>query len=290
VRKRGLLSRRQRNRMARPRLVLLSMAVAAVALAAPASAAAQTQSAQSGPVSATFTFSGKFPDYKRLDLTIARAGVVVYDAAVTSKSCADQCSPAASEKNDSSVHVRDLDASGEPEVLLDLYTGGAHCCWVEQIFSFEQATGTYLKTEHNFGNPGFTIKDLKGDGQSEFITADNAFAYAFTDYAASGMPIQILRFAAGHLVNVTRSYPRLIRADARRYLRAFKHHLSDGVGLIAAWAADEYMLGHGRLVRRTLATEQREGNLRSALGSSVSTGRQFVRALNRFLRKHGYRR
>src|SRR5262245_46897289 len=32
-----------------------------------------------------------------------------------------------------SARVRDLDADGEPEVFLDTYTGGAHCCSVTHV-------------------------------------------------------------------------------------------------------------------------------------------------------------
>lgn len=170
-------------------------------------------------------------------------------------------------------------------MLLDLYTGGAHCCSVLQIFSFDPATGTYVMTEHDFGDPGYRIKDLGGDGQLEFVTADDSFAYAFTDYAASGLPIQILTFAGGHFTDVTRQYPKLIAKDAARFLKDFKHDLRDGVGLIAAWAADEDSLGHTSLVSRTLNRELRAGHLRALAGVG---GKKFLRELNKLLRKDGY--
>ena len=34
--------------------------------------------------------------------------------------------------------VRDLDGDGEPEVLVDLYTGGAHCCFYTVILRFDR--------------------------------------------------------------------------------------------------------------------------------------------------------
>lgn len=40
-----------------------------------------------------------------------------------------------------------------------------------------------------------------------------------------------------------------------------KQHYRDSVGVIAAWAADEDMLGHSRLVSRYLAQQQRAGHL-----------------------------
>ena len=92
-------------------------------------------------------------------------------------------------------------------MVLDLYSGGAHCCTVVQIFSFEPGTMTYVQTERVFGDPDARIVDLSHDGRFEFLTADDSFAYRFTDYAASGLPIEILTFAGGHFTDVTRAYP-----------------------------------------------------------------------------------
>jgi hypothetical protein len=185
------------------------------------------------------------------------------------------------------VHVLDLEHDGRPDVLLDLYSGGAHCCWIEQIFSF--ATTTYVKTEHDFGDPGEQVVDLSHDGRFEFKTADDAFAGVFTDFAASGLPIQILTFSNRHFHDATRNYPRLIAKDAAQWLRLFKgmarRHYADSVGVIAAWAADEDLLGNSKLVRSYLDEQQKAGHLNSIGGAG---GKTFVARLQTFLRTHGY--
>jgi hypothetical protein len=33
------------------------------------------------------------------------------------------------------VTEMELESNGEPDVLLHLYSGGAHCCYVDQVFS-----------------------------------------------------------------------------------------------------------------------------------------------------------
>ncbi|HEX5270211.1 MAG TPA: hypothetical protein VFW33_06990, partial [Gemmataceae bacterium] len=274
------------------RVLTIALVLAASALLAPA-ALATTQTATAGSVTATFTFAGKFPSYKGLHLTIARSGAVVYDQPVTSRACGSICAPAATGKA-SSVHIIDLDDIGQPNVVLDLYTGGAHCCSVEQVFTFDPGTMTYAMTEHNFGDPGTRIEDLKHDGHFEFVTADDRFAYAFTDFAASGLPLQILTFSGGRFQDVTKTYPALIRKDAATWLRAFKgmagDHYSDSVGVIAAWAADEYRLGKTAAANRYLHQQAKAGHLKSALGASEPQGQRFVTALQRFLRRHGYGR
>jgi hypothetical protein len=122
-------------------------------------------------------------------------------------------------------------------------------------------------------------------GRDEFITADDSFAYAFTDYADSGLPIKIVAFAGGRFTDVTRQHPKLIAADAARYLKAFKHDLGNGDGLIAAWAADEDNLGHTSLVASTLAKYLKAGELRSG---NYPSAQKFIKALGKLLKKDGY--
>ena len=271
------------------RLAIACVVTVAFVFAPAALAASETASA--GGVTATFKFAGHAPNYHNERLTIARAGTVVYDQPVASSLCFQACAPGSEGTGQISVHVLELEPGGQPDVVLDLFSGGAHCCSIEQIFSFDPGTMTYVKTQRDFGDPGAQILDLKHNGRLEFLTADDAFAYEFTDYAASGLPIQILTFANRHFTNVSRSFPGLIAKDAARWLSAFKsmavQHYQDSVGVIAAWAADEDLLGHTAQVNRYLAKQVKAGHLHSALNPSES-GKRFVAKLHRFLRAHGY--
>lgn len=265
--------------------------VLATSLAAAPAALATTQTAHSGNVSATFTFNGKFPSFTGERMTIARAGQVLYDQPVVSKECQSDCAPGSTGGKRSSVHVIDLEHDGQPDVVLDLFSGGAHCCSIEEIFSFDPGTMTYVETERNFGDPGERIVDLGHNGRREFLTADDSFAFEFTDFASSGLPIQILTFANRRFANVTRKYPKLIAKDAAVWLSAFtsmaKEHFQDSVGVIAAWAADEDLLGHSKQVSRYLARQVKAGHLNTPQGPG---GKRFVANLQRFLRRNGYLR
>jgi hypothetical protein len=273
------------------RSLIILVVLASFALLAPA-ALATTQTASQGAVTATFSYTGHYPNYSRLHLTIAQSGSVLYDQPVQSKTCGTFCAPGATGANASSVEVIDLDHIGQPNVILNIYTGGAHCCSVQQIFTFDPGTMTYAETEHDFGDPGSRIEDLNHDGRFEFVTADDRFAYAFTDFASSGLPLQILSFTGSRFQDVTDSYPALIRKDAATWLTAFRQldhgHDIDSVGVIAAWAADEYRLGKVAASNRFLHQQAKAGHLRSALGASVPQGQKFVTKLQTFLRRHGY--
>jgi hypothetical protein len=267
------------------RKLLGAAAVAAMMLVAAPAAFATTQTAASGNVSATFSFSGKAPNYKHLKLAITRRGQQLYSEPVTSSACGHLCWPGSTEAKFPSVQVLDLEHDGEPDVVLTLFSGGAHCCSVAQIFRYDPATMAYVKFERNFRDPGFQVKDLAGDGHFEFESANDAFAYEFTAFAASGMPIQIFTFSAGKFIDVTRSYPKLIRSDAALWLRLFKRNIGHGDGVLAAWAADEDMLGNSAKVKRYLLQQLRLHHLGNPGGPS---GRRFVSALQRFLRQQGY--
>ncbi len=249
-----------------------------------------TQTASGGGVTATFSFQGKLPNFTNLRLRIAQSGTVLYDAPVVVSlpgSCFDTCWPGSPQRNHPSVSVVYLEPSGTPQVLLDLYSGGAHCCWIAQVYSYDATTNTYEKSEHNFGDPGYAVKDFLHNGQLAFLSADDSFAYAFTDFAASGMPIQIWSFAGGNFIDVTRLFPALIAKDAAAWWTAYQKAIKygDDTGLIAAWAADEELLGHKALVDQTLAKEQAAGHLRSPL---TGGGAKFVAQLKQFLKAHRY--
>ncbi len=275
------------------RALVIAVAATGLSLLAAPSALATTQTAQSGNVSATFTFSGSYPNFTGMRLSIAQGGTVYYNEPVASKLCGTYCAPGSPFGKGSSVHALDLEHDGQPDVVLDLYSGGAHCCSIEQVFSFDPGTMTYTETQHDFGDPGEQIVDLGHNGRYEFLTADDSFAYEFTDFAASGLPIQILTFSNRRFRGVTRQYPRLIKRDAAGWLKAFnsmaRQHYSDSVGVAAAWAADEELLGHAKLVNTFLANQLSAGHLNSALSPEEPGGAKFVAKLRKFLRTHGYR-
>lgn len=272
-----------------------SLLLAALGLAiAPAGAVAlttKTLSVGAGPVNASFSYQETRDRYglatdSAQRLTIQRSGVTVYDRPTHSAFCSPFCNANGS----SPLAVRDIEGNGEPDVLLDLYTGGAHCCSIVQIYSYDAAARSYTLYEHDFFDPGARIVDLAGDGKLEFESANAAFEYEFASFAYSGVPIQVWRFLGGRLHDVTRSFPRAIAADAANWYRGFvlNRRAGLGLGLIAAWAADEYLLGRRSLVAATLSRERRLGHLRSGDGLGPSGG-AFVTKLYRFLRHEGYR-
>jgi hypothetical protein len=142
--------------------------------------------------------------------------------------------------------VRDLDADGEPEVVLDLFTGGAHCCTESRIYRYAPGPRTYRRSLQGWGNAGYRSTDLDRDGRPELQSADDRFSYLFTSYAGSFRPIQIWHFERGRLLDVTRSFPGAVADDATAQWREYKRlraQRSDVRGVLAAWLADMIVLG-----------------------------------------------
>ena len=272
----------------------LAVVLATLALAAPAHARvpAGSRSVSAGAVTATLSWSAGDFFAGRPALRIVRAGVVAFDAPLASacRACTSLADP------ETALSVTDLDGDGEPEILVDTYTGGAHCCTVTPIFRWTGAG--YRRLTASFGNVGYSLEDLDHDGRPEFVTADDSFAYAFTAFAFSAFPLRILDYGTDRggrtalLRDVTSSYPALVAKEAAglRHDVARRGRGDDARGLIAAYVADLYRLG-----RRAQAAAYLDSALRRGLLDSPDPGfdiwparARYVRTLRRFLRSHGY--
>ncbi len=270
-------------------MAAIALSLASIVGVVPAGAA--TYRASLADVSATLTYHGTYPTPLHTVLTISRTGHVIYRAGVSASLCGQGCWPTSvwSLASGSPLRVVTL-RPGAPDVVLGLYSGGAHCCFILEVFAPSSAT-TYTKSEIDLGDPTVRIQVLPGNRFPALVTADDTFAYTFTDFAASGLPIKILRFSGRGFTNVTRQYPAMIRSDATGWLSAFyaqaSSHYSDSVGVIAAWAADEYLLGRRGAADQFLNQQARAGHLNSLL-NTTTRGTVFVGQIEKFLVQQGY--
>lgn len=77
----------------------------------------------------------------------------------------------------------DLTGEGHPDVVIETYTGGAHCCFATYAYDLGPVMTKMLETP--VSNCGGAFEDLDGDGVFEFITCDDSFAYVYCAYAGS---------------------------------------------------------------------------------------------------------
>jgi hypothetical protein len=219
----------------------------------------------------------------------SRNGTTLMDDVPIIEQCGGApCAPSGY-SGDPPLRVLDLDGDGEPEVVYSAFTGGAHCCSIAQVYRLNAAAGGYSARARYFGNTGFSLQDLDGDGRPEWLTRDDVFAYRFTAYAFSGLPVQIFRYSAGSFGDVTSSYPGTITRDTDLWWHRYQHarRRTDGteLGAVSAWAADLYRVKKRAHVLEVLRSEARHGYLRAP---GRTHGLRFVKVLDRFLRHHGY--
>ncbi len=245
--------------------------------------------ARSGAVSADLSYRESNYAYHEVSIVIRRDGRVALHAPLSRFACRGCPASGFGAIPPHPLMVRDLDGDGEPEILVDVYTGGAHCCFYTAILRY--LDGTYRGKTVFWGDPGYSLERLRGPGV-ELVSADDHFAYAFTSYAASALPIQIWRYERGKLVDVTSEFPALVRRDAAMWWRSYlaaRRHKEDVRGLLAAWLADEIRLGRGEAGWREVRAAFARGEVSPPQADPLwPAGRTYLDALHRFLIERGY--
>lgn len=95
-----------------------------------------------------------------------------------------------------SIEADDLEGNGKKLILIEYYTGGAHCCEYVEACQFINGKFVSLDTIY-WGNVSYKLVDLKKDGKLELEGYNDMFAYAFTNFAQSAFAYAIYKFKNG---------------------------------------------------------------------------------------------
>jgi hypothetical protein len=225
-------------------------------------------------------------------LTISRSGATVFNQSIADV-CGLGCVLVADSPeyaDESVLKVADLDGDGEPEVLVDTFSGGAHCCISTRVYSYRPASVSYTRDPtFQWLDASYKLEDLDADGRPELVGFDASFSYAFASYAGSEFPPLVQSFrrnaasGKGSFTNVTRRFPALIRTHAAQMLTLIRKARPSKVyeiqGAVAAYVADEYLLGHGSVGRAEMSRDRRRRLVHKGFSAEVL----------KFLKHAGYR-
>jgi hypothetical protein len=295
------------------RTITAICAAVACLIAAPSALAAttgpHTETETAGPVTATLTYTMK-SEYEASDLRLAitRNGVPATLEGGTNPNagCGEGCEVAipigalSSPGNKlHSITLTDLDGNGETEVIVDTYTGGAHCCSISAIYGWDPATNQYRHLVQFWGDPGYRLEDLGGAPGQELVSADPRFAYTFCAYVCSAMPVLVYRYQDFQLVDVTKQFPLQMRQQNRELRRIISRNGRKAAdrfvvrGMLPALCANLYRLGEGASCRAQLQTALKRGWLAQEPGDKAAHwagGKQYIARVERTLAKYGYTR
>ncbi len=192
-----------------------------------------------------------------------------------------------------------------PELLLQPYTGGAHCCTLPVLYTYAArargyrltARATLTEAAQPAGrmppyNPNGGLAPRLEQGHLVLVTNDGRFPYMFACFACSAAPILLMSDTGGRFTNVTRRYPAAIAADARTLWTAVTQDLASHteiLGVLPAWVADQCSLGRSAPAFAAVGRLERAGDLSAKLGPGFDgTGAAYVRNLRSFLTRAGY--
>lgn len=85
----------------------------------------------------------------------------------------------------------DLTGDGVPNLLIEGYSLGAHCCFTYHLLALGEALEVVWTAETR--DSGIMLVDLKGDGGRQVLLGDMSFAYEFCSFADSAVPTVVLR-------------------------------------------------------------------------------------------------
>ena len=164
------------------------------------------------------------------------------------------------EEPSADVRIMRLDPTTSlPQVILEYFWGGAHCCTITKIATVDSSRNWRVVDGEVLDGGGYRFEDLDGNGGNELVSVDNSFLYAFACYACSYAPTRIHKLVRSELSDVTRNplYQNFLRQRLRAMetdaLQSSEDQLHSN-GYLAGWVAAKSLVGDFQQAWRTMLT------------------------------------
>ncbi|TVQ12099.1 MAG: hypothetical protein EA368_04600 [Leptolyngbya sp. DLM2.Bin27] len=194
------------------------------------------------------------------------------------------------------IELIDLDGNGTAEVVVQTFTGGAHCCMAYTTYAWQNEQFKPIYFDYLDAGGG-RFEDLNGDGKTEFVTLDNAFFYSFSSYAGSYPPSVILTYENGQYQDATAEFSahlEAVVANMREVIEdpEFAGRI-DKNGVLAGYVAQSIRLGQYRQAWQYMLTHYDRTDdwglyTYTDAAEVVQTYPDFPTALYAFLQDLGY--
>lgn len=146
-----------------------------------------------------------------------------------------------------SIGIGPMNTTGDLAVIVEGYSGGAHCCATFQMMVLVDGAVVALSLPPMDNSPGTQFpSDIDGDGIVDIRRSDDGFLYSFASYASSVAVPKIYNLQDGRLVDVSAEprYAPLWRGFAEETLPACTDPESaERNGACASYAAAKARLG-----------------------------------------------
>lgn len=147
------------------------------------------------------------------DFKITNKGKLIYE-----DSCTDRVI---------SFNTYKLKDEDNKQLLIDYFTGGAHCCFYTFIGDIVDNKFKIIDSI-TWGNAGYEAKDIDGDGIMEIVGSSDIFAYAFTNYAETRFPLVIYKYENNKLKFVNKEFPELVEKEIKDFKTDVKDFIKKG--------------------------------------------------------------
>lgn len=149
-----------------------------------------------------------------------------------------------------------LRPGGTPELVVNEFSGGAHCCTTAYLFTQDEGRVENIGIL-DAGDAEPEFRDLNGDGTQEIVYASNALAYFDWSFADSPFPRTVLGWDGVRIADRTRAYAYVPGQAAARELAELRKLMSgQGEGLARARLGGYYvnmiLAGRGAEAEATL--------------------------------------
>jgi len=138
----------------------------------------------------------KFASYKSSDgacLQVTSGGKVLYNQSVDSFQTFTLGQKEDAQDNIAAIpNGTDVTGRGEPDMIVSLFTGGAHCCTIHYVF--ELGPQFKLLATLDDTNDDLAHFERAKDGHYDYVTADWTFGYWPTCFACSPSEVVTLRW------------------------------------------------------------------------------------------------